>query len=61
MAVTPSHTCCHAWPCLQVNQAMQLDWPDADIKKYAVLFEVWNQGFTPSTEDPRWAKGMEAR
>lgn len=53
MAVTPSHTCCHAWPCLQVNQAMQLDWPDADIKKYAVLFEVWNQGFTPSTEDPR--------
>lgn len=44
-----------------VNQAMQLDWPDADIKKYAVLFEVWNQGFTPSTADPRWAKGMEAR
>jgi hypothetical protein len=40
---------------------MQLNWSDDDIKKYAVLFEAWNQGFRPSTKDPRFAKGMEAR
>ncbi|KAF6256096.1 cytochrome P450 [Scenedesmus sp. NREL 46B-D3] len=44
-----------------VNQAMQLDWPVADIKQYAAVCEVWNQGFRPSTSDPRFAKGMEAR
>lgn len=44
-----------------VNQAMQLGWSDGDIKQYAQVFEVWNQGFTASTKDPRFAKGMEAR
>ncbi|KAF6239167.1 cytochrome P450, partial [Scenedesmus sp. NREL 46B-D3] len=31
------------------------------IKQYAAVCEVWNQGFRPSTSDPRFAKGMEAR
>jgi hypothetical protein len=55
------NACTACKPHLQVNQAMQLDWADADIKKYAAIFEVWNQGFTPSTKDPRWAEGMKAR
>jgi hypothetical protein len=46
---------------MQVNHAMQLGWSDAEIKQYAQTFEVWNQGFTASTKDPRFTKGMEAR
>jgi hypothetical protein len=46
---------------VQVNHALQFNWSDADTKQYAGVVEVWNQGFRPSTQDPRFAKGMEAR
>lgn len=56
-AALPRCMCC----LMQVNQALQLRWSDAEIKHYALLFEVWNQGFTPSTKDPSFTNGMEAR
>lgn len=47
-----------------MNQAMQLGWSDADIQKYAVVAEAWNQGFTPVVDpapDSLFSKGMKAR
>ena len=47
-----------------VNQAMQLGWSDADVKKYATIFEEWNQGFTIFANPLPWSKfkkGMRAR
>lgn len=47
-----------------VNQVMQLGWGEADIKKYAVVFETWNQGFTAIKNPLPWSKfnkGMRAR
>ena len=47
-----------------VNQAMQLGWSDADVKKYAAIFEEWNQGFTIFANPMPWSKfkkGMRAR
>jgi len=47
-----------------INQAMQLGWSDADIKKYAEIFEVWNQGFTVIPNPLPWSalsRGMRAR
>lgn len=47
-----------------INQAMQLAWNEADIKKYAGIFETWNQGFTVVANPLPWSRfnrGMRAR
>ncbi|KAL4424039.1 hypothetical protein ABPG75_001340 [Micractinium tetrahymenae] len=47
-----------------INQAMQLNWSDDDIKKYAGIFETWNQGFTVVAGPLPWSRfngGMRAR
>lgn len=47
-----------------INHAMQLGWSEADIKKYAGIFETWNQGFTVVAGPLPWSRfnrGMRAR
>lgn len=48
-----------------VNTALQLSWPKSDVQRYAEVFEVWNQGFTPAADwdkpDSKFVQGMKAR